>query len=116
MTLLLIQISTVLLTALFCGWAARGLRQPRVIGEIVGGILIGPSVFGRFAPAASARLFPQNSLGAFEVLSTLGLVLFLFLIGSELDLEHLRRQRGTALLTSAMGILFPFLIGIALSH
>jgi Kef-type K+ transport system membrane component KefB len=116
MTLLLIQMSIVLLTALLCGWVARRLGQARVIGEIAGGILVGPSVFGRFAPDASARLFPQNSLGAFEVLSTVGLVLFLFLIGSELDLEHLRRQRGTALLASAMGILFPFVMGIAVAH
>jgi Kef-type K+ transport system membrane component KefB len=116
MTLLLIQMSTVLLTALLCGWVARRLGQARVIGEIVGGIMVGPSVFGRFAPDASARLFPQSSLGAFEVLSTIGLVLFLFLIGSELDFEHLRRQRGTALLASAMSILFPFVIAITVAH
>jgi Kef-type K+ transport system membrane component KefB len=54
MALLLIQMSTVLLTALFCGWVARRLGQARVIGEIVGGILLGPSFFGRFAPDASA--------------------------------------------------------------
>jgi Kef-type K+ transport system membrane component KefB len=116
MTLLLIQMSTMLLTALICGWVARRLGQTRVIGEIVGGILIGPSVFGRFAPDAWARLFPQNSLGPFEVLSTIGLVLFLFLIGSELDYGHLRQQRGTALLASAMGILFPFIMAIAVAH
>jgi Kef-type K+ transport system membrane component KefB len=115
MTLLLIQMSTVLLTALFCGWVARRLGQARVIGEIVGGILLGPSFFGRFAPDASAWLFPPNSLGSLEVLSTIGLVLFLFLIGSELDYVHLRRQRGTALLASAMSILFPFAIAIALA-
>lgn len=116
MSLLLVQMSTVLLTALVCGWVARRLGQARVIGEIVGGILLGPSVFGRFAPGASARLFPQNSLGALEVLSTIGLVLFLFLVGSELDLEHLRSQKGTALLSSAMGILIPFVLGITLAH
>ena len=116
MTLLLIQMSTVLLIALFCGWVARRLGQARVIGEIAGGILLGPSIFGRFAPGAWARLFPQNSLGAFEALSTIGLVLFLFLIGSELDYEHLRRQRGTALLASAMSILFPFAMAIAVAH
>jgi Kef-type K+ transport system membrane component KefB len=116
MTLLLIQMSTVLLTALFCGWVARRLGQARVIGEIAGGILVGPSVFGRFAPGASARLFPQDSLGAFEVLSTIGLVLFLFLIGSELDYEHLRRQRAIALLASAMSILLPFLMAITMAH
>jgi Kef-type K+ transport system membrane component KefB len=115
MTLLLIQISTVLLTALFCGWLAKRLKQARVIGEIAGGIVLGPSVFGRFAPNASARLFPQSSLGAFEILSTIGLVLFLFLIGSELDYEHLREQRGTALLTSATSILLPFVMAIAVA-
>lgn len=78
--------------------------------------MLGPSVFGRFAPHAAAWLFPLNSLGAFEVISTIGLVLFLFLIGSELDYEHLRRQRGTALLTSAMSILFPFLMAITVAH
>jgi len=116
MALLLIQMSTVLLTALLCGWVARRLGQARVIGEIAGGILVGPSVFGRFAPDAWTRLFPQDSLGPFEVLSTIGLVLFLFLIGSELDLEHLRKQRGTALLASAMGILFPFAIAMTVAH
>ncbi len=100
MTLLLIQMTTVLLTALFCGWIARKLGQSRVIGEIIGGILVGPSVFGRIAPHASSVLFPPSSLGSFEVLSTIGLILFLFLIGSELDYEHLRKQKATATLAS----------------
>jgi Kef-type K+ transport system membrane component KefB len=108
--------AVVLLVSLLCGWLAKKLGQARVIGEIIGGILIGPSVFGRFAPHASERLFPVSSLGPFEVLSTIGLVLFLFLIGSELDYEHLRRQRGTALLASAMSILFPFLMAISVAH
>ena len=85
MTLLLIQMAVVLLTALGCGWIARRLGQARVIGEIVGGILVGPSVLGRFAPHIAIRLFPPVSLASFEILSTIGLVLFLFLIGSELD-------------------------------
>jgi Kef-type K+ transport system membrane component KefB len=116
MTLLLIQMAVVLLTALACGWVARRLGQARVIGEIVGGILVGPSILGRFAPHLSARLFPQSSFASFEILSTIGLVLFLFLIGSELDYEHLRRQRSTALLASAMSILFPFLMAVMVSH
>ena len=88
----------VLLVALFCGWVARKLGQARVIGEIVGGILVGPSVFGRFAPHAAQRLFPISSLASFEVLSTIGPILFLFLIGSELDYAHLQKQRKTAAL------------------
>ncbi|MGC1783163.1 MAG: cation:proton antiporter [Acidobacteriaceae bacterium] len=116
MTLLLFQMTTVLLTALLCGWVARKLGQARVIGEIVGGILIGPSVFGRIAPHASARLFPQNSFGSFEVLSTIGLILFLFLIGSELDYAHLQKQRGTAVLASGMSIFFPFAMAAVVAH
>jgi len=111
MALLLVQMTTVLLVALCCGWLARKLGQAGVIGEILGGILIGPSVFGRVAPQASAALFPPNSFGAFEVLSTVGLILFLFLIGSELDLEHLRQQKRTAFLASGMSIFLPFTMG-----
>ncbi len=116
MTLLLMQMMVVLLVALACGWVARKLGQARVIGEIVGGILVGPSVFGRFAPHASQTLFPSSSLGSFEVLSTIGLILFLFLIGSELDYAHLRRQRKTAMLASGMSIFFPFLMAALVAH
>jgi Kef-type K+ transport system membrane component KefB len=116
MTLLLVQMTTVLLTALFCGWLARKLGQSRVIGEIIGGILVGPSVFGRFAPHASSVLFPPSSLGSFETISTIGLVLFLFLIGSELDYDHLRKQKATATLASGMSILFPFIMAAIAAH
>jgi Kef-type K+ transport system membrane component KefB len=116
MALLLVQMTTVLLVALFCGWLARKLGQAGVIGEIIGGILIGPSVFGRVAPHAWAALFPLNSLGAFEVLSTVGLILFLFLIGSELDYEHLRQQKRTTAFASIMSILVPFGMAVLVAH
>jgi Kef-type K+ transport system membrane component KefB len=70
MTLLLVQMAVVLLTALACGWIARRLGQAQMIGEIVGGILLGPSVLGRVAPHLSAALFPQRSLASFEILSS----------------------------------------------
>src|SRR6201992_2970528 len=108
--------TVVLLVALVCGWLALKLGQARVIGEIIGGILIGPSVFGRFAPHFSAKLFPISSFGPFETLSTVVLVLFLFLIGMELDYEHLYRQRVTALMASGMSILLPFGMGALLAH
>lgn len=116
MTLLLLQMAVVLLVTLWCGTLARRLGQARVVGEIVGGIVLGPSVFGRFAPHASASLFPAASLGSFDILSTVGLVLFLFLIGTELDYQHLYRQRATAMLASGMSILFPFISGALLAH
>ncbi len=116
MTLLLLQIAIILLLTVACGWFARRLGQARVIGEIIAGILIGPSFFGRFAPHFSATLFPQSSLTTFDFLSNLGLVLFLFLIGMELDYEQLIGQRSTVILSSAMSILFPFITAAALAH
>jgi Kef-type K+ transport system membrane component KefB len=116
MTLLLLQMVVVLLVTLVCGWLARKLGQSRVIGEIIGGIVLGPSVFGRFTPHWSAALFPQASFHSFEILSTLGLILFLFLIGMELDYEHLYKQRATAVMASGMSILFPFAMGAILAH
>jgi len=116
MTLLLTQMAIVLLTTLACGWLALKVGQARVIGEIIGGIIVGPSVFGRFAPHLSATLFPISSLGSFETISTVGLVLFLFLIGMELDYEQLYRHRVTAVMASGMSILLPFAMGALLAH
>jgi len=115
MTLLLVQMTVVLLITLACGSIARRLGQSRVIGEILGGILLGPSVFGRLAPQASANLFPPGSLGPFDVLSTVGLILFLFLIGTELDYVSLRKHKATATLSSALSILLPFGMAIILA-
>ena len=80
MTLLLLQITMVLLVTLACGSLARRLGQARVIGEIIGGLLLGPSVFGRLAPQVSQRLFPASFAGPFEVLSTTGLIFFFFVM------------------------------------
>jgi Kef-type K+ transport system membrane component KefB len=116
MTLLLVQMTVVLLVTILCGWLARKLGQARVIGEIIAGILIGPSVFGRFTPHWSAVLFPPSSFKDFDILSTVGLILFLFLIGMELDYEQLYKQRATAVMASGMSIVFPFIMGAILAH
>lgn len=108
MSLLIFQLCVVLLVTQACGRIARIFGQARVIGEMFGGILIGPSVFGRMAPALFGQLFPKSSLGALESLSTVGLILFLFLVGSELDYEHLRQQKVTATLASLASITLPF--------
>ena len=105
-----------MLTTLTGGWLARKVGKSRVVGEIVGGILLGPSVFGRFVPKVANSLFPKSSFVAFETLSTIGLIHFLFLIGMELDHELLYRQRKTALLASCMSVLLPFAMGTLLAH
>jgi Kef-type K+ transport system membrane component KefB len=116
MTLLLIQMSIVLGVTVICGWLARKLGQSRVIGEIIGGILLGPSVLGRISPHGSAALFPAASLHSIEILSTVGLILFLFLVGMELDYEQLVSQRKIAIVASTTSILIPFITAAALAH
>lgn len=113
MSLLVFQMSVVVLISMACGRVARMLGQARVIGEIFGGIIIGPSVLGRVAPDLFNRLFPPTSFNALESLSTVGLILFLFVVGTELDLEHLREQKTTALFASVASILLPFCLAIA---
>jgi Kef-type K+ transport system membrane component KefB len=113
---LLFQIPIVVVVTVACGLLARRFGQSRVVGEIAGGILLGPSVFGRLAPAAASALFPQSSMASFEILSTVGLVLFLFLIGTEVNIEHLYRQRATAAMSSLLSIVVPFAMGAVLAH
>jgi Kef-type K+ transport system membrane component KefB len=108
--------TVIMLTTLAGGWLARKLGQSRVVGEIIGGIILGPSVFGRLAPDAAHSLFPPSSFSVLDILSTVGLILFMFLIGMELDHELLYRQRKTALLASGMSILLPFAMGALLAH
>ena len=102
------------------GLAARGgllarLGQPRVVGEMAAGLVLGPSVFGRLAPSLSAAVFPAPSLGFVNAVAQVGLLLFMFLVGLELDAAHLRRRGKTALLTSHASIVAPFLLGTALA-
>jgi Kef-type K+ transport system membrane component KefB len=75
-------------------------------------VAVSRAVLGRIAPGLSGRIFPAGSLGPLDLLSTLGLILFLFLVGSELDLDHLRQQKSTATASSFASILLPF--GMAL--
>jgi Kef-type K+ transport system membrane component KefB len=114
-TSMFLAMAIVLVTTLVCGRIAQRLGQARVIGEMAGGILLGPSLLGRMAPTASAHLFTPAILSSFDVLSSVGLVLYLFVIGTEIDLQHLRSQRVTASLTSAASIVLPFLLAILLA-
>ena len=113
--LLLAQIVVVLLVTRAAGGLFARLRQPRVVGEIVAGLLLGPSLLGLVAPGVSASLFPLDSLSYLNTLSQIGLVLFMFVIGAELDLGELRRTGRTAVLVSNAGIAVPFLLGAVLA-
>jgi Kef-type K+ transport system membrane component KefB len=87
-----------------------------VIGEIVAGLLLGPSFFGWIAPALYARLFPPASLPALNELSQIGLVLFMFLVGLHLDLAEVYALRRVAGLAGLLSCLVPFVLGLALAR
>jgi Kef-type K+ transport system membrane component KefB/nucleotide-binding universal stress UspA family protein len=112
---LLLQISVILVVARAFGWLFRKVNQPQVIGEMVAGILLGPSLLGWLSPDVSAWLFPPDSLDALHALSQVGLLLFMFLVGLEFDHKLLRGLGRTAVVTSNASILVPFLLGIGLS-
>ena len=113
--LLLAQIAVILIVARLAGWFFRKLHQPRVIGEMVAGILLGPSLLGWAAKPVSTTLFPAEKLGGIELLSQIGLLLFMFLIGLELDVKQLRESGRTAIATSLVSIVAPFLLGLGLA-
>jgi Kef-type K+ transport system membrane component KefB len=114
-TLLLIQIIVILATARLIGWAFRKVHQPQVVGEMMAGILLGPSLLGWVAPNVSHALFPVNSLPFLNVLSQIGLLIFMFLVGLELNPKLLRKRSHTAVITSHASILVPFLLGTLLA-
>ena len=109
--LLILQIGTILIVARLVGWLFGKLHQPRVVGEMLAGILLGPSLLGWLAPNISSSLFPSDSLGHLNSLSQVGLLIFMFLVGLELDLGHLRELGRAAVMTSQVSIIVPFILG-----
>lgn len=97
------------------GLGFRWLRQPLVIGEIVAGIMLGPSLFGLIAPVWAAALFPPEAVPFLDILSQVGLIFFMFLIGLELNPKYLQGQLEVAILTSHVSILVPFSLGALLA-
>lgn len=112
---LLAQVVVILLVARLVGRLFRLIHQPQVVGEIVAGIMLGPTLLGWLAPALSAALFPPESLALLEALSQVGLLLFMFLVGLEFDPGLLRGRRHTALITGQVSIMVPFVLGAMLA-
>lgn len=113
---LLLQLIIIMLSARFFGKLATILGQPSVIGEILAGILLGPSLLGLVFPEGFQLLFPKESLSTLQILSQLGLLLFMFVIGMELDLKILKNQAESAVIISHSSIMFPFLLGAGLAY
>jgi len=113
--LLLLELVVIVLVARLLGAAFERWGQPAVVGEIVGGIVLGPSVLGAAAPQAFAFLFRPTALAMLELFAQIGVVLFLFVVGLDLDLSLLRGKATAAIAVSHASILVPYFLGVVLS-
>jgi len=111
-----VQIATMLCVALVCGQLMRLVRLPAVLGELIGGVLLGPTLLGTFAPNAYAYIFPStpNIIIGRETLLTISIVLFLLVVGMELNPGQLKTRGLNVVWTSALGIIIPFAMGYGL--
>ena len=107
-SMLILQIALILVVCRIIGSVFLKMRQPRVVGEMFAGIMLGPSLLGWIAPHWSAVLFPPSSLGYLNALSQVGVVIFMFLVGLGINPKELNRQSHTAILTSHVSITLPF--------
>src|SRR5215831_18383818 len=108
---ILLALLVVIIAARALGMLFARLHQPPVIGEIVAGILLGPSLLGRIAPAASTFLLPREVQPFLGVLSQIGVILYMFLVGLELDPSLLRKRGHATVAISHASIIAPFLLG-----
>ncbi|OCQ94637.1 sodium:proton antiporter [Oscillatoriales cyanobacterium USR001] len=106
--LVLVEVLLVIGLSRLVGLGFRWIKQPQVIGEIVAGIMLGPSLFGLIAPDLASAVFPAQAIPFLEVLSEVGLIFFMFLIGLELNPKYLKGQLDVAIITSNVSILVPF--------
>ena len=110
----LLALLTVSLACLLAGRLLL-LRQPPVIGEIIAGLLLGPSFLGRVSPNLPDYLFPAQVLPILSIVAQLGIILYMFTVGLEFDISHVRRQGLAFAAISQAGIIAPFLLGAALA-
>lgn len=96
------------------GWAFKFMNQPRVIAEVIAGIILGPTAMGR-VPGFSDHIFPKASLPYLNLVSTIGLILFLFVVGLEVDISVAKRNGRNSAIISLAGIALPFAIGSAVA-
>lgn len=112
---LLLALVVIIVVTRFVGILFKYINQPPVIGEIIGGILLGPSLFGRIAPETMSFLLPNSIAPLLNVIAQLGIILYMFLIGLEIDLKALKKSAHSTIAISHASIVFPFILGAVLS-
>ena len=113
---LFLQLLVILVVSRGIGLLFARLGQPKVVGEMAAGILLGPSLFGLLAPGAFAFVFPPSSLGTLKLLSQVGVCFFMFTVGMEVSLRQVRGKAHTAVAVSHTSIVFPYLLGVVLAY
>jgi K+:H+ antiporter len=112
---LVLQVAVILMVCRVVGGLFRYFHQPRVVGEMFAGILLGPSLLGWLAPGLSNLLFPSSSLSYLSALSQVGMVIFMFLVGLRTNPGELKSQGHAAVLTSHVSITVPFVLSAVLA-
>lgn len=110
----IIQVGIIICTASILASGLRKLHQPKVIAEVLGGILLGPTAFGRI-PGFTENIFPEDSRPYLGLVANIGLCLFLFLVGLEIDLGVIKRNARLSATVALAGMILPFAIGASLS-
>jgi len=113
---LFLQLLVIIAASRLVGRIFAAFGQPSVVGEMAAGILLGPSLFGLLAPGAFAFVFPKPSLGVLQLLAQIGVCLFMFAVGVELNVQHVRNRAQTAVVVSHASIVFPYLLGVGLAY
>ena len=111
----LMSLAVIVVTARAMGGLFGVIGQPAVIGEVIGGIMLGPSLLGRISPALYAQVLPPAVTPFLNVYAQLGVILYLFLVGLELDLNAIRKAGHATLAISHASIILPFLLGSGLA-
>jgi Kef-type K+ transport system membrane component KefB len=111
----LLAMAAVIVAGRALGNLFTAIRQPPVIGEVLAGILLGPSLLGRIAPAASAYILPDHVAPLLNVVAQLGVILYMFIVGLELNVDRLRHRARATILTSHASIIAPFVLGSILA-
>jgi Kef-type K+ transport system membrane component KefB len=114
--LLLIQFIVIMIVTRLFGYLVSFVAQPTVVGEIIAGIILGPSLMGALFPDMFISLFPKESLGNLHLISQLGLIFFMFVVGMELDFDKIKKQSSASVFISHVSIIFPFFLGVALAY
>jgi K+:H+ antiporter len=110
-----LQLTVILLVCRLVGGLIARVGQPRVVGEMIAGVLLGPSLLGLIAPSLQSALFPESSLTVMAVVSQIGLVLYMFIVGTHLQRDFIAMAFRGAMLISMAGVIVPFALGAALA-